>query len=215
MEKKRLAVFASGRGSNFRAILDNVQNGTIPAEVVLCLTNNPAAGVIDIAKTNNIPVRVIIPKNFPDSITFNDAILKELQSAGADYIVLAGYLKLIGRQIIATYANRIINIHPALLPAFGGKGMYGHHVHQAVFESGVKISGVTVHLVNSEYDAGPIVLQQSVVIDDLNSADEIAARVLKIEHQIYARAVKLLVEDRLHIEGLRVHIRGEEKSGQD
>jgi len=209
MEKKRLAVFASGRGSNFRAILDNIHNGSIPAEVVLCFTNNPAAGVIDIAKANHIPVCVIIPKNFPDSTAFNDAVLKELQSAGADYIVLAGYLKLIGRQIIAAYPDRIINIHPALLPAFGGKGMYGHHVHQAVFESGARISGVTVHLVNSEYDAGPIVLQQCVPIDDLNSPDEIAARVLTIEHQIYARAIKLLVEDKLHIEGKRVYIRGE------
>jgi formyltetrahydrofolate-dependent phosphoribosylglycinamide formyltransferase len=209
MEKKRLAVFASGRGSNFRAILDQIKNGSIPADVVLCLTNNPAAGAIDIAKSNHIPVSVIVPKNFPDSIAYNDAILKELLSARVDYIVLAGYLKLIGQQIIAAYPNRIINIHPALLPAFGGKGMYGHHVHQAVLESGAKVSGVTVHLVNSEYDAGPIVLQQSVAIDDLNSADEIAARVLEIEHKIYAQAVKLLVEDRLIIQGLRIRIMGE------
>lgn len=215
MEKKRLAVFASGRGSNFRAILDHIQSGSIPADVVLCLTNNPAAGVIDIAKSNHIPVCIIVPKNFPDSTGFNDAILKELFSARVDYIVLAGYLKLIGRQIIAAYPNRIINIHPALLPAFGGKGMYGHHVHQAVFESGARVSGVTVHLVNSEYDAGPIVLQQCVAIDDLNSADEIAARVLEIEHKIYARAVKLLVEDRLSIQGRRIHIKGEETSGQN
>jgi phosphoribosylglycinamide formyltransferase-1 len=215
MEKKRLAVFASGRGSNFRAILDHIQDGTIPAEVVLCITNNPAAGVIDIAKSNHIPVCIIIPKNYPDSTAFNDAILKELRSARVDCIILAGYLKLIGRQIIAAYPDRIINIHPALLPAFGGKGMYGHHVHQAVFESGARVSGVTVHLVNSEYDAGPIVLQQSVAIDDLNSADEIAARVLEIEHKIYAQAVKLLVEDRLSVQGRRIQIKGEVQRGQN
>jgi phosphoribosylglycinamide formyltransferase-1 len=210
MEKKRLAVFASGRGSNFRAILEQIQNGFIPAEVVLCITNNPAAGVIDIAKSNHIPVCIIIPKNFPDSTVFNDAILKELLSVKVEYIVLAGYLKLIGKQIIAAFPNRIINIHPALLPAFGGKGMYGHHVHQAVFDSGVKVSGATVHLVNSEYDAGPIVLQQSVAIGDLNSAEEIAERVLEIEHRIYARAVKLMVEGRLCIQGRRIQITGDE-----
>jgi formyltetrahydrofolate-dependent phosphoribosylglycinamide formyltransferase len=213
MVKKRLAVFASGRGSNFRAILEQIHSGYIPAMVVLCITNNPGAGVIELAQTHNIPVRILLPKNFPDPVAFNDAILRELQLAGADLIILAGYLKMIGRQIIEAYNNRIINIHPALLPAFGGKGMYGHHVHEAVFESGAKVSGVTVHLVNNEYDAGPIVLQQAVPIDDLQSPAEIAERVLTIEHKIYSQAIKLLVEDRLQIQGRRILITGEKKSG--
>ena len=208
MEKKRLAVFASGRGSNFRAILEQTHNGFIPAVIALCITNNPKAGVIDIANEHKIPVHIILPKNFPDAPAFNDAILKELSAARIEYIILAGYLKLIGKPIIDAYPNRIINIHPALLPSFGGAGMYGHHVHEAVYESGVKVSGATVHLVNNEYDAGPIVLQQAVSIENVNSADEIAARVLEIEHKIYARAVKLLVEERLKIHGKRVDITG-------
>jgi len=215
MVKKRLAIFASGRGSNFRAILEQVHKGFIPATVVLCITNNSNAGVIDIARSSRIPVQIIIPKNFPDTAAYNDAILKELLAAKVDYIILAGYLKLIGRQIIDAYPNRIINIHPALLPSFGGKGMYGHHVHEAVFESGARVSGVTVHLVNSEYDAGPIVLQQAVSIDDVQSPDEIAERVLALEHKIYSEAVKLLVEDRLRVQGKRIQITGDEKSGQN
>jgi formyltetrahydrofolate-dependent phosphoribosylglycinamide formyltransferase len=215
MVKKRLAVFASGRGSNFRAILEQVHTGFIPAGVVLCITNNPNAGAIDIARGDDIPVKIIIPKNFPDATAYNDAILKEVLEAKVDYIILAGYLKLIGRQIIDAYPDRIINIHPALLPSFGGKGMYGHHVHEAVFASGARVSGVTVHLVNNEYDAGPIVLQTAVSIDDVRSPDEIADRVLAVEHKIYSEAVKLLVEERLQILGKRVFITGKDSCGKD
>jgi folate-dependent phosphoribosylglycinamide formyltransferase PurN len=120
---------------------------------------------------------------------------------------------MIGRQIVNRYNNKIINIHPALLPSFGGKGMYGHHVHDAVYERGVKVSGATVHLVNNEYDAGPIVLQKAISIENVQNAEEIAQRVLKIEHEIFPKAVKLLVEDQLEVEKLRVHIKGEERVG--
>ncbi len=206
MVPKNLAVFASGRGSNFQAILEKISSGLIPATVKLCITNNPAAGVIELARQQKIAVKIINPKELPDADTFNDAILRELLDSNIDFIILAGYLKLIGRQIVERYANRIINIHPALLPAFGGKGMYGHHVHQAVFDSGVKISGATVHLVNTEYDAGPIVLQRCVNISELKSPEEIAARVLKIEHEIFPEAVKYLVEGRLVVKGKRVDV---------
>jgi folate-dependent phosphoribosylglycinamide formyltransferase PurN len=113
------------------------------------------------------------------------------------------------------YSNKIINIHPALLPSFGGKGMYGHHVHDAVYNRGVKLSGATVHLVNNKYDAGPIVMQRAISIDDAMSGDDIAKRVLKIEHEIFPQAVKLLVEDRLEVNGLRVTIKGEQVVGND
>ena len=139
---KRLAVFASGRGSNFQAILEQINNGLISATVGLCITNNPNAGVIDIAKADGIPVKICLPKDFPDSHTFNEAILTALIESEIDIIILAGYLKLIGGQIVDKFSNKIINIHPALLPAFGGKGMYGHHVHDAVYQRGVKLSGV-------------------------------------------------------------------------
>lgn len=215
MGKKHIAIFASGRGSNFRAILEKIKDGSIPASVELCITNNPKAGMIEVAESNDIPVKIISPKNYPDSESFNDAILDSLNESGIDYIVLAGYMKLIGRQIVDRYNNKIINIHPALLPSFGGKGMYGHHVHQAVYDRGVKLSGATVHLVNNEYDAGPVVLQKSVSLDDVSSPDDIAQRVLEIEHRIFPEAVKLLVEDRLIIKKLRVSIKGEPELGAD
>jgi phosphoribosylglycinamide formyltransferase-1 len=206
---KRLAVFASGRGSNFQAILRQIQQGIIPATVGLCVTNNPNAGVIQIARENGIPVKICSSKEYPDSKSFNDDILSALVESEIEYIILAGYLKLIGKQIVDRYSNKIVNIHPALLPSFGGKGMYGHHVHEAVFARGVKFSGATVHLVNNEYDAGPIVLQKVVSLEDVQSPGEIAERVLKIEHEIFPQAVKLLVEDKLEVNGLRVKIRGE------
>lgn len=206
---KRLAVFASGRGSNFQAILKQIQQGIIPATVGLCVTNNPNAGVIQIARENEIPVKICSPKDYPDSKSYNDDILSALIESEIEYIILAGYLKLIGMQIVDRFSNKIVNIHPALLPSFGGKGMYGHHVHDAVFTRGVKFSGATVHLVNNEYDAGPIVLQKVVSIEDAKSPEEIAERVLKIEHEIFPQAVKLLVEDKLEVDGLRVKIRGE------
>jgi len=209
MDKKRIAVLASGRGSNFQAILKKIQVGYIPATVEVCITNIHDAGVLEIAKENNIPARVISPRDFPDVVAFNDAILRELDHAKIDYIVLAGYLKLIGPQIVERFDNRILNIHPALLPAFGGKGMYGHHVHQAVYNRGVKVSGASVHLVNSEFDAGPLVMQKSIAIDQAKSPDDIAKAVLKIEHEIYPEAVKLLVENRIKLSGQRVDILGD------
>jgi phosphoribosylglycinamide formyltransferase-1 len=207
MIQKRLAVFASGRGSNFNAILEKINDGYISAIVRLCITNNPHAGVIDIASSQDIPVKIFPPKQYKDHQALNDAILGELVSAKIDYIILAGYLKMIGAQIVNQYSNRIINIHPALLPAFGGKGMYGHFVHEAVFKRGVKYSGVTVHLVNNDYDAGPIVLQKPVSIEDVTTPEEIAERVLKVEHKLFPEAVKLLVEDRLEVTGSRVRIK--------
>ena len=209
MDDKRVAVFASGRGSNFQAILKKIHQGYIDATIGLCVTNNPDAGVIDIARENNIPVGLFIPREYPDAAAFNDAILGELEDKKINFIILAGYLKLIGKQIVEKFANRIINIHPALLPSFGGKGMYGHHVHDAVFERGVKLSGASVHLVNTEYDAGPIVMQKSVEIDKAQSPEEIAAMVLKIEHEIFPEAVKLMVDNRLKVTGKRVEILGE------
>jgi phosphoribosylglycinamide formyltransferase-1 len=206
---KRLAVFASGRGSNFQAILEQINTGIIPAKIELCITNNPNAGVIDIARGNGIPVKICSPKDYPNSKVFNEDILNALIKSKIDFIILAGYLKLIGKHIVDHYSNKIINIHPALLPSFGGKGMYGHHVHDAVYDRGVKVTGATVHLVNNEYDAGPIVIQKVVSIEDAGSSLEIARRVLKIEHEIFPQAVKWLVEEKLEVNGLRVNIKGE------
>ena len=136
-------------------------------------------------------------------------MLQTLIKFEVDYIVLAGYLKLIGANIVKEFSNKILNIHPALLPSFGGKGMYGKHVHQAVYDHGVKVSGATVHLVNEIYDAGSIVIQKACSIEGLQSPKEIAHKVLELEHEIYPQAVKLLVENKLKIIERRVEILGE------
>lgn len=203
----RLTVFASGRGSNFQTIFKRISDGYIPARVVLLITDNSKAGAIAFAAEHDIPVSVVRPNDFPTPEAFGDELLQLMALYKTEWIVLAGYLKKIPANVVNQYQNRIINIHPALLPAFGGKGMYGLRVHQAVFNAGVKISGVTVHLVNNEYDAGPIVLQKAVNIEVCSSPEEIAATVLQQEHLAFPEAIKLLIENEIDIEGQRVIIR--------
>ena len=209
MTENRIAVFASGTGSNFKNILEKTIEGLIPAKIVILVTDNHNAGAIQIARDHNIPVRVFSKNDFLNREDLNVQMLNSLKEYSVQYIVLAGYLKLIGANIVKEFNNKILNIHPALLPSFGGKGMYGEYVHQAVFDQGVKVSGATVHLVNEIYDAGSIVLQKAISIEGLDSPKEIAREVLKIEHEIYPNAVKLLVENRLKINENRVEISGE------
>jgi len=209
MTENRIAIFASGTGSNFNNILEKISEGLIPAKIVILVTDNHNAGAIQIARNQNIPVKVFSKKDFLSREDLNVQMLITLKEYSVKYIVLAGYLKLIGANIVKEFSNKILNIHPALLPSFGGKGMYGKHVHQAVFDHGVKVSGATVHLVNEIYDAGSIVLQKACSVDGLISPDEIAKEVLKVEHEIYPAAVKLLVENRLKVNGNRIEIVGD------
>lgn len=201
---KKIAVFASGRGSNFQAIYRNITRGELPAQIQCLITDNSRAGAIRFAEEHRIPVFVLSPKNFPSSEAFGKALLDVLTPLQVEWIVLAGYLKKIPDNVVAAFSNRMVNIHPALLPAFGGKGMYGMHVHQAVYQSGARVSGVTIHLVNQEYDAGPIVMQQAVDISRCQSPEEIAAEVLKVEHQLYPRALKQLFTQPFTVRGKRV-----------
>lgn len=200
-------VFASGRGSNFQTIHQKIREGYISAQVVLLITDNSQAGAIAFAREHLIPASLVKPGDFPSPEAFGRQLLRILEQYQTDFIILAGYLKKIPPNVIEEYQNRILNIHPALLPAFGGEGMYGSRVHEAVFRSGAKISGVTVHLVNNDYDAGPIVLQKAVAIEDCDSPEEIAAKVLKEEHRAFPEAIKLLLENEVAIEGQRVRIR--------
>jgi len=203
----RITVFASGRGSNFQTIFKKISDGYIPARVVLLITDNSSAGAIAFATEHNIPVSVVKPSDFQTPEAFGEELLRLMDLNKTEWVVLAGYLKKIPANVVDRYQNRIINIHPALLPSFGGKGMYGLRVHQAVFNAGVKVSGVTVHLVNNEYDAGPIVVQKAVNIKDCSSPEEIAAKVLQQEHLAFPEAIKLLIENEIGIEGQRVIIR--------
>ncbi|MBN2364782.1 MAG: phosphoribosylglycinamide formyltransferase [Calditrichaeota bacterium] len=201
---KKLAVFASGRGSNFRKIYENIQTGNIPARVECLIADNPKADVLEFASHENIACYIIPPKNFSNAAEFGTELLKILKQHSVDWIILAGYLKKIPDNVVKSFSNRIVNIHPALLPSFGGKGMYGMHVHEAVFNSGAKVSGVTVHLVNENYDAGPIVLQTPVDISHCTNPHEIAENVLSVEHELFSKAIKKLLTQSFEIRQNRV-----------
>ncbi len=200
----QIGVFASGRGSNFQNIFYKTRDGYISAQIGTLITDNPHAGAVDFAKENNLPVYIVKTKDYRSAQAFGEALLQILEKHHIDLIALAGFLKKIPENVVAKYVNRIVNIHPALLPSFGGKGMYGRHVHEAVFRSGVKFSGVTVHLVTNEFDDGPIVLQKIVNVEDCQSADEIARKVLMQEHIAYPEALKLIIENKMKVTGNRV-----------
>ena len=195
---KKVAVFASGRGSNFEQLCIAQKNKKNPAEIALLIESKPEIGAIEIAKDFNIPFQVFKSSEYDGPEDYNSQLLSCLKDNNIDFIALAGWLKLIDVSIINAFHNRIINIHPALLPFFGGKGMYGHHVHQAVWESGMLVSGATVHIVDSEYDRGMIIKQESVQLKFDETPESIAQKVLKIEHKIYPEALKLLTEDKIN-----------------
>lgn len=207
MSQLKIAILASGRGSNFEAILNNIKSGKLDATIRVVISNKASAGALEIARTNQLPAIHLSSKDFPDQEQFDQRLLAILRQYDVDFIVLAGYLKMLSPFIVREFKHRILNIHPALLPSFGGKGMYGHHVHQAVLDYGCKVTGVTVHLVDEEYDTGPPVLQRCVPVEDDDTADTLAARVLKVEHQIYTEALQLFAEERIEIDGRRVKIK--------
>lgn len=201
-----IAVFASGRGSNFQALLHAIDAGILPARIVVLISNKADAGAMEIARVQNIPAHHLSQKMFSSEEAMADAMLGVLEKNDVDFIALAGYLKKIPAPVIRQYRNRIVNIHPALLPSFGGEGMYGHRVHESVLASGEKISGATVHVVDEEYDRGPIVLQQTVVIAPDETPETLAAKVLKVEHEIFPLALKAFAEGRVKVEGRKAWI---------
>ena len=202
----KLAVFASGGGTNFQAILDAIERRALPAEVVLCLTNTKEAGALQRANENNVPWAVMAPSRFQTEEEYAQDILDLLDEHSVDFIALAGYLKKIPSTIVHTFHHRMLNIHPALLPAFGGKGLYGMRVHQAVLDYGVRWTGATVHLVDEDYDTGPVVLQTPVPVYPEDTPQKLADRVLKVEHQIFPEAIRLFAQNRVEVEGRTVRI---------
>lgn len=201
----RLAVFASGGGTNFQAILDAVEAGDLPARVALLITDRADAGAIDRAERSGVPTAVISPSS-TDEEAFEQQLLDALGHHQVSFVALAGFLKKIPSGVVVSFRHRILNIHPALLPAFGGRGMYGRRVHEAAIEYGVRWSGATVHLVDEEYDTGPVVLQEPVPVLPDDTPASLAARVLEVEHQLYPAALRLFAQDRVRIEGRRVII---------
>ena len=202
----RLAVFASGGGTNFQAILDAVENGTLPLTVALCLSNTPKAGALARAERHDVPTAVLDPRDFETETPYAEALMQVLGEHEVNFIALAGYLRKIPAAVVSAFRGRMVNIHPALLPAFGGKGLYGRRVHEAVLAYGVRWTGATVHLVDEEYDTGPIVLQEPAPVMPGDTPDSLAARVLRVEHRLYPQALRLFAEGRVRIEGRIVRI---------
>jgi formyltetrahydrofolate-dependent phosphoribosylglycinamide formyltransferase len=200
----RLAVLLSGGGRSLRNLLDRIAAGTLPAEVVVVVSSRPDVNGIDIARSAGVPTFVIPRKDHADHVSFSAAVNEVLEPLHPELIVLAGFLSLYFPP--PELEQCVMNIHPALLPSFGGKGFYGHRVHETVLGSGVKVSGCTVHFADPEYDAGPIIVQRAVPVLDDDDADTLAARVFEQECEAYPEAIHLFAEGRLRIEGHRVRI---------
>ena len=199
--KLRLGVLASGSGSNLQAIIDRCADGSIDAEIVLVLSNTPGAGALTRAEQAGIATALIDHRTFADRVDFDRAVVQALQSASVDLVVLAGFMRLITAPFIDAFPERIINIHPALLPAFPGL-----HVQKKALEAGARFSGCTVHFVDGGVDTGPIIIQAVVPILDDDDEASLSARILVQEHQIYPRAIQLIAEGQVRIEGRRVRI---------
>ena len=194
---KKIAIFASGSGSNLREIYNQIQIGDIPAKIVLVVSNNPQCGAIIFASEQGLEKFIVNDTRFPNPDTRDKLLLQALLKAEVELICLAGYMKLLPKRIVKEYKDRILNIHPALLPQFGGKGFYGMKVHEAVIEAGAAESGVTVHLVDEEYDHGKIIAQKKVKVQSGDTATTLAKRVLKVEHDLYPKVVKAFCKDRV------------------
>lgn len=204
----KIAVFASGRGSNFEAILKAIQEGRIRNAGIVCVvSNNSGAGALETARANGIPAHHISRMQFESDADFDSHLLDTLDRHGANFVVLAGYMKMVNPAVVSRFRNRILNIHPALLPDFGGTGMYGERVHAAVIGSGAKLSGATVHVVDEAYDHGAIVLQRTVPVSPADTPETLARRVLAVEHELYPEAIRLFAEGRVTISGNQASIR--------
>jgi phosphoribosylglycinamide formyltransferase-1 len=186
-----ICVLASGRGSNLNSILNSQKRGEFLSKIVLVISNNSNSNALNIARANQIPAVHLSSKLYPDYTEYTKTFLNYLKKFKVDFIVLAGYMKLLPNEVVRRFKNKIINIHPALLPSFGGQGMYGMNVHNAVIEHGAKYSGATVHLVDEIYDSGPIVLQKALKVLDKDTPETLQKRILKIEHKILSEAIKL------------------------
>ncbi len=193
-----IALFASGRGSNFVALQRAIVEQKIAAKIVVVISNNSSSGVLTSARSFNIPAFHISQRQFSDPNLFEEKILGTLRTFDVNFIVLAGYMKKLGAPVIRAFPNRIINIHPALLPKYGGEGMFGMNVHAAVIASKEKESGATVHFVNEEYDKGDIIAQQKIGITESETPETLAAKVLTVEHQLLPGVIKMFSEKNLN-----------------
>lgn len=201
MRKLRLGVLASGRGSNLQAIMDCCQAGSLAAEVAVVISDKPAAYALERARRAGIAAFSLEVAAFPGKGEYEQAVVELLREAGVQLLCLAGYMRLVGEPLLQAFPNKIMNIHPALLPSFPGL-----HGQRDALQYGVKISGCTVHFIDEGMDTGPIILQAAVPVLDDDTEDSLSARILEQEHRLYPEAIQLYAEGRLQVEGRRVYI---------
>ncbi|MBN1756168.1 phosphoribosylglycinamide formyltransferase [bacterium] len=207
LSELRLAVFASGSGSNLQAIIDAIKEGKLEARINLVVSDKIDAFALERAQKEGISTVYINRKDFSERGDFINRLLAIMDEYRVNFIVLAGYMKKVPTELVRKFTGRMLNIHPALVPAFCGKGYYGMKVHQAVVDYGVKVTGVTVHLVDEEYDNGAIVAQCTVKVMDDDTAESLAERVLEYEHAIYPETIQLFAADRVDIRGRKTYIK--------
>jgi formyltetrahydrofolate-dependent phosphoribosylglycinamide formyltransferase len=199
---RKFAVLISGSGTTLQYFIDRIEDGSLEGEICCVISSRPDAHGLERAQKHGIRTGVFVRKHYADTASFSAPIWEMIRSCGADLVTLAGFMCLL--DIPPDFANKVMNTHPALIPSFCGKGMYGHHVHEAVIAHGVKVSGVTVHFADAQYDHGPIILQEAVSVLDGDTPDSIAARVQAREKEVYVNAIRLFLQDRLRIEGRQV-----------
>ena len=208
---KKIAVLVSGGGTNLQALIDAQARGELGCgRITLVIASKPDVYALERAKNHGIASLVIARKDYETIVTYSKALTDALVAAEVDLVVLAGFLTIIDEQVYNAFPNRILNVHPALIPSFCGKGFYGLHVHEAALEKGVKVSGATVHIVTPECDAGPIVLQKAVEVKDDDTPEALQKRIMEeAEWKILPAAVRLFCEDRITVRDNRVYLKGE------
>jgi len=200
----RIGVLLSGEGTSLENLLERIEAGEVPAQVVLVVSSREGAGGLARAERRGIPALAVPRRRYRDVDAFNDRIHEALEKHGVEFVACLGFLSPF--QLRGRYEGRALNVHPALIPAFAGKGFYGRRVHEAVLASGVKISGATVHFVDEEYDHGPIIAQRAVAVEEDDTPESLARRVQAAERELVPQAIRLYQEGRLRIEGRRVRI---------
>jgi len=201
-----IGVLISGRGTNLQGIIDNIHNGKIDGNIKLVISNRKDAYGLIRAKKAGIETLYLDRGKFSTEEEYNRRIMEEFINRDVELVVLAGYLRVLSKEFVREYENRIINIHPSLIPSFCGKGCYGERVHEMVLERGVKVTGVTVHFVDEGTDTGPIILQKAVVVKDDDTVESLKKRMLQVEHQLLPKAIELYCQKRISIQGRKVII---------
>ncbi len=207
----KIAVLVSGGGTNLQALIDAEKKGELGrGKISLVVSSKPDVYALERAKTNGIKTAVLARKEYKDIREYSAALAELLVSEGAELVVLAGFLTIFDEQVYEKFPGKILNVHPALIPSFSGKGYYGLHVHEAALKKGVKVSGATVHVVTPECDGGPIVLQRAVEVKEDDTPETLQRRIMEeAEWKILPEAVKLFCDGRIEIKGNKVHIKGE------